>query len=125
VKTYRIARFNSLEVTDEPADVPRAFDVRDHFGNAWAVYRGEQSYEVEIVFSPEAAPLVLETVWHRTQRARRHNDGRVTLMFEVDGLDEIVHWVLGWSGRAKVIRPKELREMVVEHLRKALKLNSR
>ncbi|HJT30859.1 MAG TPA: WYL domain-containing transcriptional regulator [Pirellulales bacterium] len=123
-KTYRIARFNTLEMLDAPADVPHDFDARDYFGNAWAVYRGERTYDVEIVFSKEAAPLVLKTVWHPTQRATRR-DGKVTLTFQVDGLDEIVHWVLGWSGRAKVVRPKELREMVVEHLRKALALNTK
>jgi predicted DNA-binding transcriptional regulator YafY len=123
-KTYRIARFKNLEMLDCPAEVPDDFDLRDYFGNAWAVYRGERSYDVEIEFSAEAAPLVLETIWHATQQVKKeHADGRVTLAFRVDGLDEIVPWVLGWSGRAKVIRPKELRELVVEHLGKALKLN--
>jgi predicted DNA-binding transcriptional regulator YafY len=123
VRTYRIARFESLEVTGSPADVPDDFELRAYFGNAWAVYRGQQSYDVEILFTKDAAPLVQETVWHRTQRVKHHRDGRVTLLFQVDGLEEIVHWVLGWSGRAKVIKPNELRALVVEHLRSGLKLN--
>lgn len=122
-KTYRIARFKSLQIGDEPASVPDDFDLRDYFGNAWAAYRGERTYDVEIEFSAEAAPLVLETIWHSTQDVKQHRDGRVTLTFKVDGLDEIVHWVLGWSGRAKVIRPIELREFVVGQLQAALKLN--
>ena len=40
----------------------------------------------------------------------QHKDGRIVLAFEIDGLDEIVWWVLGWSGRAKVLAPTELRE---------------
>jgi proteasome accessory factor B len=66
---------------------------------------------------------VTETTWHPTQKVQRHRDGGVTLQFRVDGLNEIVHWVLGWSGRATVIRPPELRRLVVEYLRKALGLN--
>lgn len=125
-KTYRIARFKSLQIVDEPASVPDNFDLRNYFGNAWAVYRGERTYDVEIEFNADAAPLVHETIWHATQQVtKRYADGRVVLAFRVDGLDEIVHWVLGWSGRAKVIRPVELREMVLDHLRQALKLNSR
>lgn len=123
-KTYRIARFNNLEMLGFAADVPDDFDADDYFGDAWAVYRGKRTYDVEILFTKEAAPLVVETVWHRTQRVKHHRDG-VTLTFQVDGLDEIVHWVLGWSGRATVVRPEELREMVVEHLRNALALNLR
>lgn len=47
----------------------------------------------------------------------------MTLTFRVDGLEEILWWVLVWSGRATVLRPPELRELVVEQLRKALSLN--
>ena len=62
-----------------------------------------------------------ETIWHHTQRVERRPDGGAVLHFRVAGLDEIVHWVLGWSGRAKVISPPELREKVVEQLQAALK----
>lgn len=124
-KSYRIARFKSLEAVEAAADVPDDFDLGDYFGNAWAVYRGKESFDVEIEFSKEAAPLVVETVWHRTQRAKAHRDGRATLYFTVDGLDEIAPWVLGWSGRARVVKPKELREEVVKQLQAALRLNCR
>ena len=50
-------------------------------------------------------------------------DGRMTLAFTVDGLDEIGWWIMGWGGRAKVIKPAKLREMVVEQLRAALQAN--
>ena len=118
-----MARFQSLRPLDSPSEVPVDFDIQSYFGNAWGVYRGDTSYNVEIQFSREAAELVTETVWHSTQTIKRHKDGSVTLSFLVDGLNEIVHWVLGWSGRARVIQPPELRILVLEHLRKALALN--
>jgi predicted DNA-binding transcriptional regulator YafY len=122
-RTYRVTRFKSLRSLDQSATVPDDFDLESYFGNAWAVYRSDQSYDVEIHFSPGAADLVLETTWHPTQKAHRDADGGVTLSFTVDGLNKIVHWVLGWSGRATVIRPRELRELVVEQLRKSLEMN--
>ncbi|MGO9468571.1 MAG: helix-turn-helix transcriptional regulator [Isosphaeraceae bacterium] len=121
--TYRVARFRSLKKLDAIAEVPQDFDLRAYFGDAWAVYRGSQSYEVEARFVPEAAPLVTETTWHHTQQVRRQKDGSVTLSFRVDGLEEIARWLLGWSGLVEVVRPAELRAMVVEHLRRALALN--
>ena len=123
--TYRVARFRSLKALDSAADVPEDFDLRAYFGDAWAVYRGDKSYEVEVRFVPEAAALVTETTWHHTQQARRHDDGSVTLAFRVDGLEEIARWLLGWAGWAEVVRPPELRAMVVGHLRRALALNSK
>jgi predicted DNA-binding transcriptional regulator YafY len=121
--TYRISRFRSLRRLDAIADVPEAFDLRDYFGDAWAVYRGDRKYEVEVRFVPEAAALVMETAWHHTQRVRRHEDGSATLSFRVDGLEEISRWLLGWAGWVEVVRPAALRAMVVAHLRRALVLN--
>lgn len=122
-KTFRIPRFKSLRMLDAPAEIPDDFDLKSHFGNAWAVFRGDKTYDVAIEFTRDAAPLVTETTWHHTQRVNWHRDGRATVQFRVDGLEEIVWWVLGWSGRAKVIRPPELRELVVKQLREAMRLN--
>ena len=122
-RTYRVTRFKTLRMVDDAATVPDDFDLKAYFGDAWAVFRGDKKYNIEIEFSKDAADLVTETVWHATQKLRWRKDGSVRLRFRVDGLTEIVHWVLGWSGRAKVIQPPELRELVVQHLRTALDLN--
>lgn len=125
-KTYRIQRFTTLRRLDTPANVPADFSLEEYFGNAWGVYRGAETHEVEIAFTPDAAPLVQETVWHRTQRiVRKQTDGGVTLGFTVDGLDEILWWILGWSGRAIVLQPEELRLLVVDQLTRALQMNER
>jgi len=122
-KTYRVTRFKTLRMNDSDAIVPEDFDLKAYFGDAWAVFRGDKKYNVEIEFTKDAADLVTETIWHSTQESRRAKDGSVRLHFRVDGLNEIVHWVLGWSGRAKVIEPPELRELLERYLQTALKLN--
>jgi len=122
-RTYRMARWTTLRQIDEPAIVPDDFDLKTYFGNAWCVHRGAPAYDVELRFSLSAATIVRETTWHPTQAAHPHEDGGVTLTFRVDGLDEIVHWVLGWTGRVAVVQPEELRQRVVAELRKALALN--
>jgi len=78
---------------------------------------------VEIEFTKNAAALATETIWHKTQEVRRLRDGRAVLSFRVDGLEEILWWILGWSGQAKVIRPEKLKTMVVEKLRIAVQMN--
>lgn len=122
-RTYRVVRFKSLWMLEEKAEIPHDFDLRAYFGNAWSVYRGDQSYDVEIWFTPEAARVVTETVWHQSQKSTFHKDGSVTLKFHVDGLQEIANWVMSWTGRAKVIHPVELRKLVVEKLTTALKMH--
>ena len=122
-RTYRIARWTTLRQIDEPAIVPDDFGLKAYFGNAWCVHRGEPTYDVELRFSPSAASIVRETNWHPTQVAHPQEDGGVILTFRVDGLDEIVHWVLGWTGRVAVVQPDELRQRVVAELQEALALN--
>jgi predicted DNA-binding transcriptional regulator YafY len=121
-RTYRLVRFQSLRMTDEKAVIPRLFDLRDYLGNAWGVYRGAESYDIELQFTKEAAS-VTETVWHHTQKSRRNSDGTVTMTFRIDGLEEIVRWIVGWAGRVKVIGPEALRKMVVDQHKKAIAIN--
>jgi hypothetical protein len=59
--------------------------------------------------------------WRHTPRIRWNGDGPVTLTFQVDGLEEMVWWVLGWA--VEVIRPEQPRASVVDKLRRGLSLN--
>jgi len=123
-RTYRVARFQTLRTLCSAAEVPDEFDIKAYFGNAWGVYRGPETHDVELLFTPDAAPLVTETKWHATQIDEKQPDGGVLLRFHVDGLEEILWWILGWCGRVKVVGPNVLRQMVVEQLEKALVMNS-
>jgi predicted DNA-binding transcriptional regulator YafY len=122
-RTFRIVRFHALKLIDRPAVVPNDFDLKAYFGNAWAVYRGDRSYDVELCFTADAADTVLETNWHHTQQAKKHPNGEVTLTFTVDGLNEVVRWVVGWAGRVRVVKPAELRDLVIDHHKKAIAVN--
>jgi predicted DNA-binding transcriptional regulator YafY len=65
----------------------------------------------------------METRWHLTQTATTSADGSVVLTFEIDGLEEISHWLLGWTGQFQVLQPEELRRTVAERLENGLRLN--
>ncbi len=122
-RTFRIVRFQSLTPLDRPATIPGDFDLKGYLGNAWAVFRGGRSHDIELRFTRDAAGAVVEHPWHHTQRSEKHPDGEVTLTFTVDGLNEILRWVVGWAGRVRVVKPEELRTLVVEHHRNAIAVN--
>jgi predicted DNA-binding transcriptional regulator YafY len=124
-RNLRVVRFRRLQLLDREANVPADFDLRAHLGNAWDILRGEESYDVEIRFAKEAAMQVTETRWHHTQRVKRHRDGGATLSFRIDGLDEILWWLLPWTGFAEVVKPIELRQRFVEQLEAGLRMNRR
>ena len=124
-RVYRVARFAALRPLDRPADVPADFDLRAYLGNAWSVFRGDETFEIELLFHQDAARIVAETTWHHTQQVQRHPDGTATVKFRIDGLDEIIWWLLGWAGFVAVVRPERLREMFVEQLRAGFVQNER
>jgi len=119
-RTYRLRRFKSLRMLEDAATRPADFILRDYLGKAWGVYRGEPTYVVEIRFTPEASKIVTETVWHHTQEIIRRRDGGVTLKFRVDGLEEVLNWVMTWTGRGVVSAPPELQSLVKDRLNAAL-----
>ena len=121
-RTYRVARFKTLRMLDSSAEIPGDFDLKEYFGNAWAVYRGDHSYDVELRFTPDAAKVVTETNWHHTQRSTKHRDGSVTLKFQIDGVEEILNWILSWAGCVRVIKPQALEERYLQKLSEAIAL---
>ena len=123
-KTFRVARFKTLRMQLEFATVPEDFDLRTYFGNAWAVFRGDQSYDIELKFKPTAAKVVTETIWHHTQKASTHKDGSLTLSFQVDGLNEILNWILSWAGQVRVQKPDELKALFVQTLEDAIQMQA-
>jgi proteasome accessory factor B len=67
---------------------------------------------------------VTETIWHPTQQAKTHKDGSVTLTFEVDGLNEILHWLLSWAGRVTIQQPDELKSQFLKALHDAIQMQA-
>ena len=123
-RTYRIARFKALRAVEDSAEVPAEFDFHEYLGDAWSVFRGEQSYDIELKFTPAAAKIVTETIWHHTQTVKTHRDGSVTMTFRVDGLNEILNWVLSWSGKVTVVKPAELRTLFIQTLQSAIQMQA-
>ncbi len=50
-----------------------------------------------------------DVAWHESQKRVDLPDGRVELQFTVDGLEEILRWVLGFGTEVEVVSPPALR----------------
>ncbi len=101
-------------VTDLTYDIPKGFAVARHLGNAWRMIRGDKSRDVELLFDKEFAETVADTHWHKTQEVIWRDDGSMSVRCTVDGLDEIVWWVLSMGPHYVVKRPAELARRVQE-----------
>lgn len=111
-RSLKLNRLVSVELTDRPYGVPDGWTVEKSLGKAWRMIRGPRRYAVEIAFDAEVGPNVADTLWHPTQTVVRGADGSCRFRCDVDGLDEIVWWVLGYGPHAEVVAPADLRARV-------------
>lgn len=108
VRCMKLTRFTTMQHTDIPYEIPKDFSLAEHLGCAWRMIRGEKRYEVELAFDAEFAETISDTQWHSTQQILWHEDQSITFRCTVDGLDEIVWWVLSMGPHCVVKKPREL-----------------
>ncbi|MBU6413394.1 MAG: YafY family transcriptional regulator [Planctomycetes bacterium] len=113
VRTLKLSRFGRVKATEQKYSIPAAFSMDEHLGNAWGMVKGKVSFDVVVEFSGPMQETVAETRWHKTQETQ-FDDGVTRMMFTVDGLDEIVWWVLGMGPGCRVVKPAVLAERVKE-----------
>jgi proteasome accessory factor B len=114
VRCLRLSRFDEIKATDKAYRIPSEFSIDKHLGLAWRMIRGNKRYDVAIDFDAEFAETIADTHWHPTQEIEWHGDGSITFKCKVDGLDEIVWWVLSMGPHCRVKKPAELRQRVAE-----------
>jgi predicted DNA-binding transcriptional regulator YafY len=87
--------------------------------------RGPTSYDVVLRFDRRFAETIADTHWHPMQEIVWHRDQSITFRCTVDGLDEIVWWVLSMGPHCRVKKPAELASRVHDLSRAMVKLYAR
>jgi predicted DNA-binding transcriptional regulator YafY len=117
VRTFNLNRIKTVKTLSDCFVGGEDFDLQEYLGRAWMLRPVGRLYNIELKFLPLVAHNVSEVQWHSTQQAQWNEDGSVTLNFRVDGLGEIVWWVLGYGDQVQVLAPAALREKVLERAR--------
>ncbi|MBN1943254.1 MAG: WYL domain-containing protein [Phycisphaerae bacterium] len=108
VRTYKLIRIRKLAVRAETFPPGREAELEKHFGLAWSMIPEGKLHKVHLHFEPKVAGNVAEVRWHATQRVEWNDDKSIEFHVKVDGLNEILWWILGYGDQVKVISPKAL-----------------
>jgi predicted DNA-binding transcriptional regulator YafY len=113
VRTFALGRIRKISNTREefpprPPLLPREL-FRHSFG---IVVEEKEPREVVIDFTPGAADLIRESVWHPNQKLEPLPDGRVRFRLFLTSFYEIKPWIQSWGHYARVIEPPELVEEI-------------
>lgn len=120
VRCLRLSRFTGILPTEDSYEIDNRFSVEEHLGNAWRMIKGEKRYDIELHFDKEFADTVSETQWHKSQELTFEEDGSLTFRCSVDGLEEIIWWILSMGPHCVVKKPTVLAERVQELARELL-----
>lgn len=114
VRTFKVERITSADLTDQDFQVPQDFDPHALLRGSWGVIWREEEIEVRIRFSPRVARRVQESIWHPSQQLEPLEDGGCLCVLRVPSLMEITPWVRGWGPDAEVLAPPEFRELIAK-----------
>ena len=92
----------------------KPFRIEEYFGKAWSMIPEGKIHHVKLRFLPKVAGNVAEVIWHQTQKLTRHTDGSMTFEADVDGLNEISWWVMGYADQVEVLEPVTLRRQIAQ-----------
>ncbi|MBN1553881.1 MAG: YafY family transcriptional regulator [Phycisphaerae bacterium] len=112
VRTYKLIRVRKLIVQADTFPPGHEAKLESHFGLAWSMIPEGKLHKVHLHFDPKVAGNVAEVRWHPTQRVEWNHDHSIEFHVQVDGLNEILWWILGYGDQVKVVTPKALAKQV-------------
>lgn len=115
IRRFALLRMRSVKVTRTKFVRPADFSVSKLLQQSFGIFcadEGSRVYRIRIRFDAFAARLVNERMWHESQVITPLQDGAIELALELSSFQEITRWILGWGGRARVLAPKRLRDLV-------------
>ncbi len=83
-----------------------------------------KSFNVKIEFSKSAKKYLESKKHHPIEKVWLTKSGDIIYTAKVNGLDDVLRWVLGFGDKAKVLEPPELREKVKKTITKVKSIYS-
>lgn len=128
MRVYRVSRFASVRLTDEPISRPRDFDLAT-FWHEWSEHfeRGRPRFDVRLRVRRVALGFLRPLV-HPDGRAAldaaRDGDGHDTieLTLPFENLEYAYRELMTFGGDVEVVEPQELRERLVRAAREVIEL---
>lgn len=120
LRAYKLERIQEARLLREPYQIPPDFPGLEILTNAWSIYFGEETTQVELRFAPEVRERVLETQWHPSQCTQEDSErpGWLRWSAQVADTTDMLPWIRGWGAACEVIGPSELRETLEDEARR-------
>lgn len=121
MRTFKLERIARIDLLNEFYEVPDDFDPEKLLAKAWGIWFTDQEpVEVVLKFSQRVAPRVRETRWHPSEEVIICEDGSLLWKGWIAEPKEMLPWIRGWGGDCEIVAPDNLREGLVEEVRRMM-----
>ena len=116
LRIFALDRILAFETTNRQFSVVKEFIADKYFSDSFQMFKGTESQQVKIWFSPEKARWIKERTWHHTQVIKENNDGSLIYSMKTSGLSQVKRWVLSFGADAKVLGPEKLVSIIKKEI---------
>lgn len=113
-RTFKLERIKEIKTLDQHFRQEKPFRIDKYLGLAWSIIPEGKIYNVKLCFEKKVARNVAEVLWHPTQKTSFYDDGKLDFEVQVDGLNEISWWILGYGDQVEVVSPGQLRRQIIK-----------
>ncbi|WP_428925417.1 helix-turn-helix transcriptional regulator [Marinibacterium sp. SX1] len=118
MRRFRLDRIETAEITGQAFARDPEFDLEAFSALSFGSYHAEAEFgPVEWRFSPRAAPVARQFLFHPDQQLTDETDGSLTVRFRASGHLEMAWYLYQWGDQVTVVAPKALRRLVAPHRR--------
>lgn len=110
IVALNLHRLRYLELLDKKGTPPKDYSPEKWESAAFRIFAGGKPVQYRLRFDAEAAPYILERVWHPTQKVKKLRGKGVELTFTCGESYEVAGWVASWREHVEVIAPESLRD---------------
>ena len=112
LRSFVLSRMADPEILAGEFKRPIEFKIKDYLKGSFGIFKGQDDFEVVIDLDKWAADVLRNRRWHPSQQIIDLPGGAMRVSFNLDNLEEVEPWVLGWGIHATVVRPKALVDRV-------------
>ena len=118
MRRFRLDRIRAARITGQGFARDPEFDLARFSARAFGSFHSEDEYgPVVWRFSPEAAAVARQFVFHPEQQLTDDPDGSLIVRFTASGHMEMAWHLYQWGDQVEVLAPDALRDMVAGHRR--------
>ncbi|MFK7776509.1 MAG: WYL domain-containing protein [Gimesia sp.] len=117
IKAFSLSKIQNSEILDESFKKPSRFNPFRYLSLSWdPFHHSRKPIPVKIRFESSVADSVSLSCWDPSQELKKLKGGAIEFRAEVDSLEHIADWVLGFGDQAEVLSPRSFRKLVKERI---------